>query len=32
MRSFPLKNFHFEKVVKKEKKKRFVKQSHDNEH
>ena len=35
MRSFPLKNFHFEKVVKKKKrkkkKKRPVKQSHDNE-
>ena len=33
VRSFPLKNCHFEKVVKKKKKKkkRFVKQSHDNE-
>ena len=31
VRSFPLKNCYFEKVVKKEKKKRFVKQAHDNE-
>ena len=31
VRSFPLKNFHFEKVLKKEKKRRSVKQSRDNE-
>ena len=31
VRSFPLKNFHFEKVVKKEKRKRSVKQTHNNE-
>ena len=31
VRSFPLKNCRFEKVVKKEKKKRYVKQSLDNE-
>ena len=31
VRSFPSKNFHFKKSVKKEKKKRYVKQSLDNE-